>query len=210
MKESKKDKIVTSLATELGLGGLYAEEACARADIDKNKEPKELPGKERTELYKKIKEIVKEAKTPNGYMFEQGVIAPIILKNNKKTNEVQNFNEALDISLSKTKVELEKEKKEALYTQRISSLQRILSEQTGRLNEVEEEAEHATDKGNWLYEHYQEVSSLLDKVNEVKEKEGWKGVELFLKKLKKISKVDLKEKKVVVEIDDSERENMIG
>src|SRR3989344_2669672 len=126
MKESKKDKIVTSLATELGLGGLYAEEACARAEMDKNKAPKELSVKEKNELYKKIKEIVKETKTPKGYMFEEGVIAPFPLKNNKKTKEFQSFNEALDAVLSKTKAELEKEKKEAAYLQKMNSLQHIL------------------------------------------------------------------------------------
>ena len=197
MKESKKDKIVTSLATEFGLGGLYAEEACARADIDKNRVPKELSVKEKKELYKKIKELVKE--TPKGYMFEEGVIAPFPLKNNKKTKECQSFNEVLDIALSKTKTELEKEKKEAIYLQKMNSLQHILGEQMERLKEVEQEAEHATSKGDWLYEHYKEVSSLLDKVNEVQKKEGWKGVDVFLKKLKKIKSIDLKEKRIVVE-----------
>ncbi|MEK6869147.1 MAG: NFACT family protein, partial [Nanoarchaeota archaeon] len=42
-KNSKKDKIVTSLAVELGLGGIYSEEICMLLEIDKNIKPADFP-----------------------------------------------------------------------------------------------------------------------------------------------------------------------
>jgi len=39
-KNSKKDKIVTSFAVELGLGGVYSEEVCLLSNIDKNSKVK--------------------------------------------------------------------------------------------------------------------------------------------------------------------------
>src|SRR3989344_5455393 len=40
LKNSKKENIVTCLATELGFGGLYSEEICILSNIDKNLNPK--------------------------------------------------------------------------------------------------------------------------------------------------------------------------
>lgn len=200
IKTSKKDKIVTALATEFGLGGLYAEEACARAGINKDKSPKDLAAKEKTSLYQQIEQMIEEVKSPKGCLFENGIMAPLHLINEKKINELPTFNEALDLLLSKTKAELEKEKNEVVYDQKKESLQRILNEQQERLKEVEAESEKAAKQGDWFYEHYQEVHSLLEKIKEVQKKEGWKGVELFLKRLKKIKRVDLKEKKVILEL----------
>src|SRR3989344_6182134 len=39
---SEKKNVATALATEIGLGGVYAEEVCVRAEIDKNRLPKEV------------------------------------------------------------------------------------------------------------------------------------------------------------------------
>ena len=46
LKNSKKDNLVISLATDLGLGGAYSEEICLLSSIDKNKNPKNVDGNE--------------------------------------------------------------------------------------------------------------------------------------------------------------------
>src|SRR3989344_2055856 len=58
LKNSKKDSLVTSLATELGLGGLYSEEACLLSNIDKNINPKNIDEKQTQLILNSIKKII--------------------------------------------------------------------------------------------------------------------------------------------------------
>ena len=58
-KNSKKDKIVTSFAVELVLGGVYSEEVCLLSNIDKNNSPKKINNNEITEISNSIKKIIK-------------------------------------------------------------------------------------------------------------------------------------------------------
>ena len=198
LKSSKKESAVKCLATEFGLGGLYAEEICARANIDKKKAPNELSAQERKEIFQKIHTLIKETKAPKGYVY-QDIIAPILLKSQNLLKEVPTFNDVLDAHLSKTKAQIESEKKEVLYNQKANSLQHILVQQHEKLKELESDVDQSTRKGDWLYEHYREVKSLLEKCADIQKDDGWKGVESFLKSLKKIKHIDMKEKKVVVE-----------
>ena len=57
---SNKDKLVTSLAIELGLGGIYSEEVCLLSDIDKNSNPKEIEPNTVKKIILSIKKIITE------------------------------------------------------------------------------------------------------------------------------------------------------
>ena len=57
LKNSKKDSLVTSLATELGLGGLYSEEVCLISNIDKNTNPKNIDENQTQLITNSIKKI---------------------------------------------------------------------------------------------------------------------------------------------------------
>ena len=57
LKNSKKDSLVTSLATELGLGGLYSEEVCLISNIDKSINPKNIDKKQAQLITNSIKKI---------------------------------------------------------------------------------------------------------------------------------------------------------
>jgi len=54
LEKTNKDKLVTALATDLGLGGLYAEEICSIANIDKNTDPKKANSKKIINALKKL------------------------------------------------------------------------------------------------------------------------------------------------------------
>ena len=57
-KNSKKDKIITSLATELGLGGVYSEEVCLLSNIDKSALPKEIYDSRIKNIINSIKKLI--------------------------------------------------------------------------------------------------------------------------------------------------------
>lgn len=54
LEKTNKDKLVTALATELGLGGVYAEELCSISNIDKNTSPKQADPKKIINALKKL------------------------------------------------------------------------------------------------------------------------------------------------------------
>jgi len=54
LEKTNKDKLVTALATDLGLGGIYAEELCSISNIDKNIAPKEADSNKLINALKKL------------------------------------------------------------------------------------------------------------------------------------------------------------
>src|SRR3989338_4344695 len=57
-KNSKKDKLVTSLAIELGLGGVYSEEVCIKSGIDKNTSPKSITPPYLKQMHSSLKKLI--------------------------------------------------------------------------------------------------------------------------------------------------------
>jgi predicted ribosome quality control (RQC) complex YloA/Tae2 family protein len=196
--ESSKEKVVVAIATELGIGGTYAEEVCFRAGIEKNTPPTKLTKTQRAALWSAIKDILTEIKKPEGYIYETG-IAPIVLQTFQLREKLPTFNEALEKVLSTSKQDQEKLRKESQFRQRIASLQHIESEQQQKLHDCEERTEEETKKAEWIYDHYKEIKQLLSLVEKSRASGGWQAVTETLKKMKKIKSIDLKEKKITVE-----------
>ena len=65
MKSSDKESVVKALAIDFVLGGMYAEEICYRASIDKNKNPYDLDETELNRIYETEQVILKEESRPN-------------------------------------------------------------------------------------------------------------------------------------------------
>ena len=64
-----------------------------------------------------------------------------------------------------------------------------------------EEIEEETKKANKMYEHYQPIQQLLQIVTEMRQEKDWKEIGEELKKESRITKVDLKNKKIVLELE---------
>jgi len=194
LKKIKEAELVKTLATSLGLGGMIAEEVCMRTGIPKN--ATELSPSESEQIVVTIQSLLKEQ--PKGHIYEKS-IAPIALKSQTLIKTVETFNEALDQMLSTSSAQREKLKKEAQYQEKIKSVQHILSQQEEKLKDLEIKVEDYKKKGDWFYENYKDVKTLLDRVQQERAEHGWQGAQKFLSSLKKIKKIDLKEKRITLE-----------
>src|SRR3989338_6315736 len=191
LQKSEKKNLATSLATDLGLGGLYAEEVCALAEVDKNKLPRDITEKEVKLVIKTIKQLLELVKKPAGYLYEEQ-ITRFPLANRKELKKTNTYNEAVD-TLNPFKIV-------SPYEQKIKSLERMIITQTEAMGEQEEKISLNQRKGEVIYENYSALQKLLDFVREQRKLgREWKEIEMELKKLKKIKKVDLVNKRVVVE-----------
>lgn len=191
LHKSDKKNLAVSLATELGLGGLYAEEVCRLNNIDKSIEPTAASTQEISAILNTVKEFLKKIEHPTGYIYEDE-ITPFPLKDQTEKENRDSYCEALD--------EIKPFLKESPYEQKIKSLNKTITTQEAAIEEQEKKIEENTKKGELIYEKYLPLQKLSDIVKELKKEHSWQEIEQELKKEKKIQSVNLKKKSVVIEL----------
>jgi predicted ribosome quality control (RQC) complex YloA/Tae2 family protein len=76
----------------------------------------------------------------------------------------------------------------------------MISDQNEAISKQEESIELNTKKGELIYEKYAQLQKLLDIVTSLRENLTWNEVAVELKKEKKIQQIDLKNKKISLEL----------
>lgn len=202
-KNSKKDSLVISLATELGLGGLYSEEICLLSNIDKNINPKNIEEKQINSISNSIKKILNQKINPSVILDETNKIVDVIpfeleFYSNKKykKQKFEAFNEAVSFFYSHSK-----EPKETEFDKKLRSLQHIIKQQQQTIEQLRKEEHESRQKGEAIYHNYQLIKEVLDELNKASKKYSWKEIKEKLKGHKVIKEVNEKERKVVVEFE---------
>lgn len=201
LKNSGKDNIIVSLATELGLGGLYSEEICLSSGIDKNTSPKSVSEKQITSIISSIKKIISH-KVDAKVILENGNVTDFVpfdfrFYSDKKyeKREFGSFSAAVRYFYSQFK-----EAKETEYDKKLSSLQRIIEQQKLAIEEMRKEEHEFRQKGEMIYHNYSLIKEILDELNKASKKYSWKEIKEKLKGHKLIREINEKERKVVVEV----------
>lgn len=191
IKDSDKRNIATCLATEISLGGVFAEEICRLAGVDPKVVINELAKKDLDSIAREIKNLVKSLEKSKGYFYEDQ-LSPIKLKDQKEVKFLETFNESLDTLNPLGKV--------SPYRKKIEHIKKIIKEQEQAALDLENGIELNTKKGELVYEKYAQLQKLLDIVGEIKKTKSWVDIGKELRKSKKIKQVDLKKKRVVVDL----------
>jgi predicted ribosome quality control (RQC) complex YloA/Tae2 family protein len=190
LEKSEKKNLAVALATEMGLGGIYAEEACQRSGLNKDLNPKEINAKEAVILAESIKEMIKLCEKPAGFTYAEE-ITPFLLFEKEPLSKKDSYNEAIDL--------LNPYNKQSPYQQKIKSWERIISQQEESVIALERDIEINKLKGEKIYENYTDFQKLKEIVAEMRKKMSWEEIAKELKKGKKIKEVNLREKKVKAE-----------
>ena len=189
LSNSEKRNIATTLATEVGLGGLYAEEVCKRAGIDKNLLPADV--KKVKEIIGAIKEMLLLIHKSSGLIYENQ-ITPFELLDEEIKEKRDTYNQAIDTINPFQKI--------SPYKQRIATIEKTISMQKEAIKKQEDKIELNTRKGEVIYEKYAKLQKMIDIVDELKKEKGWDEIKASLRKEKKIVSVDLKKKSVVINL----------
>jgi predicted ribosome quality control (RQC) complex YloA/Tae2 family protein len=152
---SDKSSIVVTLAVELGLGGIYAEELLEIAKVDKTKPKLDL---------KEIKRIYK---------------AIDILKNKEVT-----LNESLDAHFTIKSKEDKKEKQDSKFDKKKHEMESIIRQQLTMIKGMEKAIDDNHKKGELIYEKYSELDDMIKQINKAKEELSDKEIKAKLKKKK--------------------------
>ena len=201
LDNSGKDNLVTALATELGLGGVYSEEVCLLANIDKNTSPKKINEKEASKILDSVKKII-GSKINAHIVYDNNVavdVIPIDLEFYKSHQQKKftSFNAALGHYFTH---EVKPAEKKDPYEKQITELKRIIGEQEAALKGLAEKEEEDRKKAELIYNNYKLISEILSEINKAKEKHSWEEIKKRLRGHKVVKDIDVKEKRVVVEL----------
>lgn len=194
---SKKDSIVKTLAVNIGLGGIYAEELCIISKIEKTKSKLSL--QDISVLYKILKSLLRKKIKANTVDNEVLPFELEFFKNRKKIFYAS-FNEAMDAELSKAIKEKQVSDVNQVKNKELERINIILQQQQTTIDGLEKSSEENQRKGEFIYEHYEEVKKILDDINKAREKFSWNEIKEKLKGHKVVKQINEKEGKITIEI----------
>lgn len=182
-----KDSIVKSLAVDFNLGGLYSEEICSRADIDKNK--KQLTDVEIKKIISVINELKSIQLKPN---ITSDNIFPFEFANKKPSQYFDSFSAAVDFFDSNIKVV------DGAYVKKITKLNTIIEKQKEQLDFLRQESLLNKEIADKIYSNYAYVKEVFDAVKLARDKKiGWDEIAKRLK----TRGIEVKQGKVILELE---------
>ena len=168
VRQGKKD-LVRTLATNANLSGLYAEELCARAQVDKHLKSEALSEEIIQRLYLELKGFLEA--------FRRKTFTPMLVKKNETVVDIipvpfvsykgmdfepiDSFNRCLESIILARKPKKPEEKK---GEKKIEKLRRQLRSQQQLYEEFHEKIALKKLEGDLLYQNYQPCEQLLQKI----------------------------------------------
>jgi predicted ribosome quality control (RQC) complex YloA/Tae2 family protein len=189
--EGSDTDVVRTLATQLNWGGLYAEELCTRAGVEKVMSIEDADETVYDALYDAVEELETDLWTgaldPRVYVEEEeeryvdATPFPLREYDHLDGEPFDTFNAALDEYV----YHLDEEETESATTDdgpefdaEIEKQQRIIQQQEGAIEEFEQEAETEREKAELLYAEYDLVDEILSTVRDaLDEGTDWSSIE---------------------------------
>jgi predicted ribosome quality control (RQC) complex YloA/Tae2 family protein len=201
--ERSQKNIVKTIAIELGLGGLFAEELCMLSGVQKDKD--KIDDDEIKRIIAAKNSLFSEKSSPR-IIFKDGalkVISPIALSSlqDLEVQEFKTYNEALDYAFTHELVKDTDEKRLSGHQSKIDKVQKIISKQEEYLGELEKDIAADTKKGEAIYTHYQMITEIVAELNKARKKFPMKEIKEKLKDHMLVKDIKEKEKVAVLELD---------
>jgi predicted ribosome quality control (RQC) complex YloA/Tae2 family protein len=191
MEESDTD-LVRTLATQLNFGGLYAEEVCTRAGVEKGKDIPDADEEDYEAIFDAIQRLAEPVRAadfdPRVYRDDDVLVdvTPMPLEEyaDLDSEAFDTFNEAVDYYFTNFVPEGETEAEQSASDQRpdfeaeIEKQKRIIEQQEQAIEGFEQEAEQEREKAERLYGHYGLADDILTTVrNALDEGTSWDEIE---------------------------------
>jgi len=223
---NKEGEIVRILANFISFSGIYSEEICHRAKIDKSKKVTEINESEIQELFNSFKDLRNEILFGNVnahiVYYENGnpfQVFPIELEiyNDCKKKYFDSFNQAVDEFYSRLDSLDLKEPHDAKLNQRIAEQEKILNRQREYLEDLKKEKIKYYRYGDFIYSHLNSLESLFGVIKRARSKgynyyeinnklkeaknENFDALDLFLKIDPTTKKIHIKVNKSEIQLD---------
>ncbi len=199
---NSKEEIIRIIARNVNISGLYSEEVCFRANLDKNRIGQSLNEIERDLLFKALKSLRNQlmfgdinaqiVKNDDG---EELIFIPFKLEilKNYKSQDYKSFNEAVDNYFSKLDYQQLEKPKEKKIHQEINKFEKVLKSQEEYLDELRKKKENYYRYGDYIYNNFHSLQKLLNVILDAKSKGyNWEDINTKLLTAKKKNYEDLK------------------
>lgn len=177
VSESKSD-LVRTTASMLGLGGLYAEEVCLRAEVEKGKDA--INDEEAKRLVKALDDLKNEIGREGFIVIDEKPVdvVPHRLQKyaEKEWKAFPSFNQALDEYYTKYEIKRIEGIKEERYEKELGLYELRLKEQREALRKFNLEGERYREIGDHIYAEFNQVEDILRALTEAKRSLGWKEI----------------------------------
>ncbi|WP_094227307.1 ribosome rescue protein RqcH [Methanolobus psychrotolerans] len=189
--------VVRTIATRFNLGGVLAEEVCARSGINKAQVAKDVGPDGIAAIIAALKDVFSP--------LLSGTLKPCVVKKDVK-GEMQvfdvlpfelgiyrdyekeffsTFNAALDASFGKMSAESVQEQATAVKKEKVDIFERRLHKQQEAIENFGKDAEKQTQVAEKIYAYYVEIESILGVLNQARSKGySWDEIKSVLKKAK--------------------------
>ncbi len=209
IEESDAD-VVRTLATRLGLGGLYAEEVCLRSGVPKGKT--DATSGDIDAIHSAIKELdVTGGESVIVFEDDEAIdVLPAKLQiyENKKQREFETFNKAADEYFTKHEIERIEGVRDEKFEKGLRELESRLGRQEETLKKYEIGAVTSKAAGDLIYQHFNSVGNILKTLSDAKRSHSWdeikekiEGGKGRIKEAALIKKILPKEGVVIVDLD---------
>jgi predicted ribosome quality control (RQC) complex YloA/Tae2 family protein len=224
MEDSDTD-LVRTLATQLNLGGLWAEELCTRAAVEKTKAIADAGDEEYRTLYRVVEDLQETLAEgvfdPRVYYTDdvRTDVTPVPLAEREglECEQFDAFNLALDDYFTNFEEEEEgsssrEERNRPDFESELEKYERIIAQQEGAIENFEENAQAERRKAELLYERYDLVSEVLTAIQNAREEDrSWdaiqarfeEGAEQDITAAKAVESVNGAEQTVTLDLDET-------
>jgi predicted ribosome quality control (RQC) complex YloA/Tae2 family protein len=169
---STDKSLVRFLAADLSFSGLYAEEICARLNIDKSRPCKALSAGEMKGIFEAFRALLSEPSPCIVFDGETAIdIVPIKMKlyEGKRCEPFSNFTSALDEYFTHKENVATEIGKKAVYQAESGKVERIMAEQTLAVKNWKKKVKESRKKADAIYSNFQAVEKIIMGLNKAKE-----------------------------------------
>ncbi|MFC6873111.1 ribosome rescue protein RqcH [Halobellus marinus] len=229
MEDSDTD-VVRTIATQLNMGGLYAEEVCTRAGVEKTTPIEDAD----EDVYRALHDAIDDLRTrlrggefdPRVYTDEEGAVVdvtPFPLEEHEAagldSEAYDTFNDAVDEYFFRLELADDANETEDTGSSRpdfeaeIEKQKRIIAQQEGAIEDFEAQADEERRRAELLYANYDLVDEVISTVREARENDvSWDeiretlaaGAEQGIPAAAAVVDVDGADGTVTIELDDTE------
>ncbi|WP_435146932.1 ribosome rescue protein RqcH [Halobaculum sp. P14] len=177
MRESDTD-VVRTLATQLNLGGLYGEEFCTRAGVDKTTDIDDVTDEELRAIHDAMERLAERLRSgdldPRVYLEDGDVVdvtpLPLEERDGLESEAYDDFNAALDAYFHRLDLTEDEDVDESPeFEAEIAKQNRIIEQQENAIEDFREQAEREREKAELVYAHYDLVDDVLSTVQRARE-----------------------------------------
>lgn len=179
-------EIVRQLARKVNIAGLYSEEICSRAGLDKKIKTNELTEENIETLFKAFKELRNQLLfgkfSPQIILDEDENelnVVPFTLEifDGYEKRDFESFNKAVDSYYSKLDSEEIISPGDAKIKKQIKAQEKILKNQQDYLEDLKRKKEKYYEHGEFIYSHFNELEKLISVIQDARKKKyDWKEI----------------------------------